>query len=216
MTMQLSKRDRILLSVIVVVAALFGFYKFALTPAHRQASRLDAQIVSARASLSQAEAKYAQGRAAADGLHKGSATWAAAQRAVPASSNIPGLLRLLAREAHAAHVNFKSIALSGGATAPAPAATGSSPAGSSSPSATEIPVTLEIDGGYQAVNRLVRRLNGLVTTSGQQIRATGPLIGIDNVTLSGAKSLTFNLTVTIYQHASSASVLGPSSQEGAS
>jgi hypothetical protein len=68
-----------------------------------------------------------------------------------------------------------------------------------------VPLSLTFAGGYTALHNLVRRLDGLVVVSGHTVHATGPLLSISNVSLSGSPKLTVQLTATIYQLATSSS-----------
>ncbi|MGH2896211.1 MAG: hypothetical protein ACRDPM_23485, partial [Solirubrobacteraceae bacterium] len=70
--------------------------------------------------------------------------------------------------------------------------------------ATPVPIQLTFSGGYVALNKLVRKLTGLVTMSGGKVRASGPLLSINTVNLSGSSKLTGTLSATIYQLASPA------------
>lgn len=223
--MTLTPRDRILLVAIAVVLAGFGFFHFALSPARHRAANLEPKIAAARTQLVQAQGKYAAGRAAAGTLRTSAPSFTAAERAVPAEADIPALLRLLQRGAREAHVSMQSISLSG----PSATSTSASPASPSAPitsgattgssGATEIPVSLTFEGGYQALNRLVARLDRLVTVSGNRVHAAGPLVGISNVSLSGMSgaSLTVNLTAVIYQRsAAPTAVSGTGATEGSS
>lgn len=218
--MTLTPRDRILLVAIAVVLASFGFYHFALSPARHRAASLEPKIAAARTQLVQAQGKYAAGRAAAGSLHTSAPSFTAAERAVPAEADVPGLLRLLQRGAREAHVSMQSISLSGASATPSSTSTPTtSGATASSSGATEIPVSLTFEGGYQALNRLVARLDRLVTVSGNRVHAAGPLVGISNVSLSGMSgaSLTVNLTAVIYQRsAAPTAVSGTSTTEGSS
>ena len=206
--MKIRPRDRIALGVVLAVVAALAFYTLAISPEYHKATGLDAQIATERASLTQAQQQYAAGLAARMSLQATATEWAAAQRAVPQSSNVPALLRLLEHESAAADVKLQNISL-GGSTG-----TSSAPqAGTSSSGVTEIPVSLSLAGGSQAFDRLVGRLDGLVAVSGHGVRASGPLISISNVSLSGTGSrLTVQLSANLYQRAAASSVLGSASQ----
>jgi hypothetical protein len=214
--MTLSSRDRTLLIVIVIVAVAFGFDKFALSPQRHRAAALDRQIAAQQSALSQAQESFASGRSAAAAVRADATTWAAAQRAVPQNSDIPGLLRLLQRSARRAHVDIQSVSLTGTTSGTSPLTT----PGSTSTGPTEIPVALTFEGGYQSLNRLVGELDGLVVASGTRLRADGPLVGIDNVSLSPAGkggNVSVQLTATIYQRAAAATATGTDpATEGAS
>ena len=108
--------------------------------------------------------------------------------------------------------SMQSLSLSGASgsssttTTPAPTApaTGGATTTTATPAATPVPIQLTFSGGYVALNKLVRKLTGLVAISGGKVHATGPLLSINSVNLTGSSKLTGNLTATIYQLASPA------------
>ena len=201
--MTLRKRDRIVLAIVAAAALVGAFYMMALKPERQKASALQTQIATQQQSLASAQQSYNIGRAAQAALKTDGAQWAALKLAVPAQSNIPALLRLLEKSADADHVAMTSLTLAGSTSASA--STASTPAtGTAAPSATPVPIQLNFTGGYVALNKLVRKLTGLVAVAHGSVHATGPLLSINSVTLSGSKSLTGNVTATIYQLAGAA------------
>ena len=85
-----------------------------------------------------------------------------------------------------------------GASGATAGTTGTTGTAATAAQATPVPVQLTFAGGYTALNNLVRRLEGLVTVSGKNVLASGPLLSISNVSLSGSP-LTVQLTASIYQ-----------------
>jgi Tfp pilus assembly protein PilO len=199
--MTLRPRDRVVLAVLGVVVLIGAYYMLALKPERQKVSSLDAQIATQRQALTTAQQSYNVGRAAQAALKSDSAEWAALALAVPEQSDIPGLLRTLERTARAAKVSMQTISLSG-ASSSTSAATPVAP--SATDGATPVPIQLTFNGGYVALNKLVRTLTGLVSFAGGHVHATGPLLSINSVSLSGTGQLTGNLTATIYQLAGSA------------
>jgi Tfp pilus assembly protein PilO len=214
--MKMTARDRVLLGVLVVLLLCGGFYKFVLTPERHRANELQTQITAAQASLAKAQQREMTGRAAEIAVGKDQSDWTAAQRAVPNNANIPALLKLLARSANVAHVTMQSITLSdSSASSAAPATT----AVNSTPGLTSVPVSLTFSGGYQALNRLVNRLDTLVTISHRKLRATGPFVGISAVSVTplptgSGPALSFALTATIYQSSAGSSAAGTTEATG--
>ncbi len=201
--MNLRKRDRIVLAIVAAAALVGAFYMLALKPERQKASALQTQIATQQQSLASAQQSYNIGRAAQAALKTDGAQWAALKLAVPAQSNIPALLRLLEKSAAADHVAMTSLTLAG--STGASASTASTPAtGTAAPSATPVPIQLNFTGGYVALNKLVSKLTGLVAIAHGSVHATGPLLSINSVTLSGSKSLTGNVSATIYQLAGAA------------
>jgi hypothetical protein len=209
--MSLRKRDRIVLAVVAAVALLGAFYMLALKPERQKASALGSQIATQQQALATAQQSYTAGRAAQAALKTDGEEWARLKVAVPEQSDIPALLRTLEKNADSVHVAMQSLTLAGAsgsssttttpATAtPAPGATTTTAA----PAATPVPIQLTFSGGYVALNKLVSKLTGLVALSGGRVHATGPLLSINSVNLTGSSKLTGNLTATIYQLASPA------------
>ncbi len=201
--MNLRKRDRIVLAMVAAVALVGAFYMLALKPERQKAGALQTKIATQQQALVTAQQSYNVGRAAQAALKTDGAQWAALKLAVPAQSNIPALLRLLEKSADADHVAMTSLSLSGStsaASSPAPAPG----TGTAAPSASPVPIQLSFTGGYVALNKLVSKLTGLVAVAHGTVHATGPLLSINSVTLTGSKSLTGSVSATIYQLASAA------------
>jgi Tfp pilus assembly protein PilO len=193
--MSLRGRDRIALGVVLILALLGAYYLLILKPEQQKVSALDSQIATQRSALTSAQASYNEGRAALKSLSSDGAEWTALRLAVPAQSNIPALLRTLEKTATKVHVNMQAITLTGSASSSTTAVAPTTAA----PAATPVPVQLTFSGGYKDLNNLVRRLTGLVDVSGGKVHATGPLLNISNVSLTGAPNLTVQLTASIYQ-----------------
>lgn len=213
--MTLRPRDRIALGVVLVLGLLGAFYKLALAPERQKASTLESQITSERAQLTTAQQSYATGRAAKASLTADVAEWNAIHLAVPSEPDVPALLRTLQKTAKAVHVDMQAISLSGASGTSAAAATPSVPTTTSgstttttAAAATPVPVALSFSGGYTALNNLVRRLTGLVEMSGGAVHATGPLLSVGTVNLSGTSDLTVQLTASIYESAATSSTSG--------
>jgi Tfp pilus assembly protein PilO len=210
--MKLTHRDRGLLVVAAALALCAAFYVLVIIPQRHEASRLQTQIAAANTTLARAQQRMAEGRAAETALKASRLDWSATQRAVPQTADVPALLKVLTRSARAARVSMQSISLSG-ATTSAPSSTAASTPSTTTPAttassttATSIPVALTFNGGYQALNRLVDRLDALVTTSRRSISSSGPLIGIGSINVApgsgaSASTLSIQLTATIYQRA---------------
>ena len=204
--MKLRGRDRILLGVVAVIALFGAYYMLALKPERQKVSSLQAQITTARANLATAEQSYATGKKAVAALKTDEAEWKAIHLAVPNQSDIPALLRTLESTADSVHVHMQSISLQGtgsSATTTAAAPTGTPATGTTTaaaaPSATSVPVQLSFDGGYQALDTLVRRLNSLVAVSHGKLSASGPLMSISTVNLTGTGKLTVQISASLYQ-----------------
>jgi Tfp pilus assembly protein PilO len=211
--MKLTVRDRALLGVVAALALCAAFYVLVITPERHQAAHLQTKIGAERTTLARAQRREAVGHAAEAALKASQADWSATQRAVPQTADVPALLKVLTSSAQAAHVSMQSIGLTGSGASSSSSSTVTA-APSSVAGATTIPVSLTFQGGYQALNRLVDRLDALVTTSRRSIRSRGPLIGIGNINVApassgaGSSTLSIQLTATIYQRSATTGATG--------
>ena len=200
--MKLRGRDRILVGVAAIVVLFGAYYMFALKPERQKVSGLDAQVATARASLTTARQSYVTGKQAQATLNATTAEWAAIHLAVPNQSDIPALLRTLQSTADAVHVHMQAITLSGATSTTAATTTPATPGATTTPpvaTATPVPVQLTFAGGYAALDTLVHRLDSLVVVSHGKLHATGPLMSISAVSLTGSDKLTVQITASLYQ-----------------
>jgi hypothetical protein len=117
-------RDRLVILVVLVGAALAGFWFVGLSPKHKEAADLQSQIDSARQQLDDAQQKAAQARTAKAHYDKDYATVAKLGKAVPKSDALPSLLYQLQSAAHGARIDFQSLKVSAGSgTGPVPSTT---------------------------------------------------------------------------------------------
>jgi hypothetical protein len=204
--MKLRGRDRILVGVAAIVVLVGAYYMLALKPERQKVSGLDAQIATARATLTTAQQSYVTGKQAQAKLKASNEEWAAIHLAVPNQSDIPALLRTLESTADAVHVHMQAITLSGSSSTPAATTTAATPgapatpaAPTAAPAATPLPVQLTFAGGYAALDTLVHRLDSLVVVSDGKLHATGPLMSISSVSLTGTHKLTVQISASLYQ-----------------
>jgi Tfp pilus assembly protein PilO len=200
----LRPRDKIALGVVASLLVVVVFYFVAIAPQRSKVSNLNASIATQLQTVSQDQAQYASGRAAQISLRVNRSQWEAVKRAVPAAANIPGLLRILQRNANSAHVTMQSVDLTGANTGVS--ATPTVP--TSGP--TAVPVSLTFSGSYQNLERLMRELDGLVVEAGSSVHVRGPLVSVGSVSLAAdPKGLNASVSASIYE-ANDASTAGTS------
>jgi Tfp pilus assembly protein PilO len=149
-------RDRIIIVVVLVAAALAGVWFVGLAPKRKEAADLGSQIETAKQQLAEAEQSVAQARGAKAGYDRDYANLASLGKAVPKSDALPSLVYQLQAAAHEARIDFKALKIAGSGTQAAPStpaatsaavaksdtASGSSStggAGSTTPSTTATP-----------------------------------------------------------------------------
>jgi type II secretory pathway pseudopilin PulG len=116
-----TRRDRITIGVVVALIGLAAFYMLALKPKRQEAAQLRDQVAQAQQKLDAARTALAAGRAARATYAANYATVAKLGKAVPTDDDIPGLVYQLDTTAQATGVDFRSVKLTSGSNASAPA-----------------------------------------------------------------------------------------------
>ena len=136
----MTARDRIVVLVLAVVAALGGFWFLVISPKRDAIATADAELVTQQQRLDEARTLLATAQGAKSRYAADYAAVARLGKAVPADDNMASLVYDLQSVAVGAKVKFTSIkvggASSGAAAAAGPSASGSSPSGSSSGSSS--------------------------------------------------------------------------------
>jgi Type II secretion system (T2SS), protein M len=114
-------RDRIIIVVLLVAAAMAGVWFVGLAPKRKEATDLSAKLDVARQQLTEVEQSAAQARQAKARYDSDYAQVATLGKAVPKSDAIPSLVYQLQAAAHDARITFSSLKVAGSG-APAPSA----------------------------------------------------------------------------------------------
>jgi Tfp pilus assembly protein PilO len=107
-------RDRIIIVVVLVAAALAGVWYVGLAPKRKEATDLQAKIDVAKQQLAEAQRSASQAEEAKARYDRDYADVAALGKAVPKSDAIPSLVYQLQAAAHDARINFTSLKVAGG------------------------------------------------------------------------------------------------------
>jgi hypothetical protein len=219
--------DRIVLIVIVAVAALAGFWFLAVSPKRAESKKQDAALATAQQRLTTAEASASSATAAKQRYANDYATVARLGKAVPVDDDVPSLVYQLQSTAAHENINFRSIQLStsGASAAPAAAATqsaavasttGATPASTAStassalpPGATvgaagfpTMPFSFTFDGSFFRMGHFLHQLDELTKVGDDSISVKGRLLTVDGVALKagpkGFPDVTTTVAVTAY------------------
>ena len=212
----MSARDRTVLLLFGLVAAVAAFWLLAISPQRKDAADLNTQIGAAQQRLSTARAAAADAAAARRAYDTDYATVARLGQAVPVDDDVPSLLFQLEAAAHSTHVDFRSIKANPSTmptatpaasnTAAVNAATGkggtgastTTPSASVAPSALPpgaavgaagfptMPFTFGFQGSYFGMQRFLDELNHLTSIHGKAIRVNGRLMSVDGFQLKAA------------------------------
>ena len=119
----MTARDRIVIVVVLVAAALAGSWFVVLAPKRKAAAELSTKIDAAKQQLMQAQQSAAQAKQAKGRYQDDYATVATLGKAVPSSDALPSLLYQLQAASHNARIDFNTLKVAGTGSAPAAAAT---------------------------------------------------------------------------------------------
>ena len=194
----MTTRDRLVVTVIAVLALLGAAWMLVVSPERKQAAKLQAQVSAASSQLAGAESEAANARQAQARYAAAYASVVALGKAVPPGEEVPSLIYQLAQASNEKNVDFASIQTgngsgtgagsgsgtgAGGRTATSGAAGGASGAGG----LNQMPFTFVFNGTFPSLYKLFQQLNGFTvrTTSGQ-LQISGRLLTIQGVKLAPA------------------------------
>lgn len=195
----MTKRDRIVVTVLAAVAVLAGFWFVAIKPKRAELAQLDTQLAEQTQRRDAALQLVAAGENARTGYRRDYATVAKLGKAVPASEQTPSLVYALETTAQAHDIDFRSLKFggSGGAastpatsTAATQAAAAVAPPGSSVGPAgfPTLPFDFTFEGGFKDMERFLSAVERYTTTtgSGEDVAVRGRLFTVDSVSIQAA------------------------------
>ena len=119
----MTARDRTVLLIVGALVMIAASWFLLLSPVRKDNAALDAKVAAAQARVTAAKGLAAEGARAKSAYAADYATVSRLGKAVPADDDIPSLVVQLDGAAKSARVDFRSLALAAGASAPTPAAT---------------------------------------------------------------------------------------------
>lgn len=208
----MTARDRMVLVVVCVLAAIGAAWFFLIQPKRSEASKLGAQITSAQSQLEAARAQVAAGQAAQSSFASNYTTLARLGEAVPSDDNVPSLIYQVQSAAAAARVDFRTLTLSpGGSVAPAAAspsalqsATAALPPGATvGPAGFPIePFTFNFRGNFFHLSDFLGRLERFVVARNARVAVSGRLMSLNAISLgvgpSGFPQIAATVSATTY------------------
>lgn len=178
-------RDRIVIIAVATLAILGAVWLLAVSPEREQASKLDAQVSAASATLATAEGQVASARSDQARYAAAYSSVVSLGKAVPASQEVPGLIYQLDQASNQKNVEFASITAGGGGSSGASATSASVAA---SAGFTAMPFTFVFNGTYQDLYHLFQQLNNYTVQTASGVQVSGRLLTIQGVKLSPVAS----------------------------
>ncbi len=211
----MTSRDRTIVVVLAVVAAIAAAWLLVISPKRDQASKLGDQIKAEQAQLTNAQSDVAAGEAARRAYATSYTALVRLGEAVPADDNVPSLIYQIQGAAHAADVDFRQLQLapgSAGSASTAPASSSSATQASTAPlppGATVGPAgfpiepfTFSFQGNFFHLANFFGRLQRFVIASNKQVSVSGRLMTLNSISLSpgpkGFPQITASISATTY------------------
>lgn len=203
----MSTRDRAILAIICLAAAVVGPWILLIQPKRDQAAKLQTQINAEQSQLGGVRAELAQGTAAKAAFASSYASLVRLGEAVPTDDNTPSLIYELQSAAQGSKVNFLGLTFNAGQGGSGPAAPSNVPPGSAAAKAAAAaaaalppgavvgpagfpvePFTFTFQGSFFNLAGFLGRLQKFVTTNNQHVSVSGRLMTLNAITLGPASS----------------------------
>ena len=212
----MSTRDRTILAVVCLVAAVLAPYLLVISPERKQATKLQTQINAVQSQLSSVQQQLAQGEKARAQFASSYTTLVRLGEAVPTDDNTPSLIYQLQAAAKRSGVQFQSLTFNagqgGGSSAPAPAPSSSSSSSTSAPLPPGVtvgaagfpvePFTFTFAGNFFHLANFVGRLQRFVVATNKNLSVSGRLMSLNGITLApssgGFPEITATINATTY------------------
>jgi Tfp pilus assembly protein PilO len=177
-------RDRIVIVVLAALAVVAAAWLLVLAPEREKASKLGAEVSTAKAQLSTAVSQVNAARGAEASYPTAYTSLVNLGKAVPTGQEVPSLIFQLSQASGERQVEFSSITNGGGSSASSSATPAASTAGF-----TQMPFTFVFNGSFFDLYKLFQQLNRFtLRTSSGSLQVTGRLLTIQSVQLAPGSS----------------------------
>jgi Tfp pilus assembly protein PilO len=202
-----TKNPKLLIAIVAAVAALGAYWMLVLSPKREEISKLDGEIATAQADLSQTQSTLAEYQKAQSAYKTNYATVVRLGKAMPADDDVRSLLVQLNAAANHSNVDFDRITVGGSSGTPTQQSTTgkAGPPGSvtvANGGFTAMPFTFAFQGRYTNLQNFLSRLERFVTVSNDKINVTGRLLRLESLSLQadqkGFPYLTAEIGATSY------------------
>ena len=188
---------KILIPVLVAVAAAGAYWMLLLSPKREEIAKLDKDIAAKRVDLKTAQGQVAEYEKAKARYRVNYTTVARLGKAVPGDDDVRSLMVQLDSAADSAGVNFATIQVgqNGGAPAGTPGAPGTTtdPAAKTPPPGavavgsagfSALPFSMSFKGDFFGLSNLFNRMERFVNVRNERIDVTGRLLLVDSITIA--------------------------------
>jgi type II secretory pathway pseudopilin PulG len=201
-------RDRIVLMVVLAIAAVAAAWMLVIQPRRAQASKLGTQITSEQSQLDTARSQVAQGEAARRSFPSNYTQIVRLGEAVPADDNVPSLIYQIQGAATGAHVDFRSLQVTAGSGSSTASSSSSSSGSSAAPQlppgvtvgAAGFPAEqfqFQLQGNFFNLSKFFNRLQQFVVAGKDQLSIRGRLMTVNAISFGAAPQGFPQITATV-------------------
>ena len=201
----MTQRDRIVVSVIGLVAVLGAYWFLLLSPKREEAAKAAEEVTAAQTRIDTARGKLASAEAAKLEYNKQVLTIARLGKAVPPSDDVPSLMYQLERTARDAGVDFRSFKIESAANPAAAAAAGAPAAGQLVP----MPFKVEFKGEFAELRKFLDHVQSFAKPKGDTLDVKGRLLTVDGVAMAPDGNTWPNVTANLVVSAYTAPIADP-------
>ncbi|MGO9495164.1 MAG: hypothetical protein ACLQA5_00365 [Solirubrobacteraceae bacterium] len=212
----MTARDRIVIMVVLALAAVAAGWMFVVSPKRSEASSLGTQVSSEQSQLTAARGQVAAGMSARHQFAGQYAELAKLGEAVPPDDDIPSLIYQVQSAAQASHVTFRGLQLSSAgasssssSSSPSSSTSGQTPAAQLPPGAAVGPAglpteqfTITLSGNYFNLSSFFNRLEAFVASDNGTLVVRGRLMTLNAISLvpgpTGFPQITASVSATTY------------------
>ena len=178
----MTTRDRIVIMVVLALAAVAAGWMFVVSPKRSEASSLSTQVSSEQSQLTAAQGQVAAGMSARRQFAGQYAQLAKLGEAVPPDDDIPSLIYQVQSAAQASRVTFRGLQLSSAGASSSSSSSSSSPSGQTPTAplppgaavgAAGLPTeqfTITLAGNYFSLSSFFNKLEGFVASDRRHAR----------------------------------------------
>jgi type II secretory pathway pseudopilin PulG len=188
----MSTRDRTILGVLCLVAAIVAPWLLVVSPKRAQASKLETQINAVQAQLTSVQQQLAQGERARAAFASSYTTLVRLGEAVPTDDNTPSLIYQLQSAAKKSSIQFQSLTFNagqgGGSSSPSSSSAGSAslpPGATVGPAGFPVePFTFTFAGNFFHLADFLGRLQRFVIATNKKVAVSGRLMSLNGITFA--------------------------------
>ncbi len=190
----LTTRDKMVLLVVVIAAAIVGVWLLVIAPKRSEASKLGDQLKVAQSQLTSAQSEVQAGLAAKAHFAASYTQMARLGEAVPGDDNVPSMILQLQNAATTDHVDFRTLNISGDSSSSTTAATTASTTQAATaalpPGATVGPAGFPIEsftfnfrGNFFHLSSFLGRVQRFVAVNNNHVTVSGRLLAFNAISL---------------------------------